>query len=395
MLEECVQFADSCATLPCEDPGPVGPLQRRGDVHRVGIVGTGFIARGLHRVLSEQDDLCLGPVLSRREDGNLPGLTLSIDGLLKGSDVVVECSGDVHHAAHVVRRAHEAGLPVVTMNAEFQVTVGSAYVDTGVLTEAAGDQPGCLAALHEEAVAMGFEPVVYGNYKGFLNHLPTPEEMDFWAAKLGQRVVRVTSFTDGTKLQIEQALLGNGLGAGIARRGLTGSASVEALVEDLGTFDNPVVDYVLGADHPPGVFLLARHPTADPDTLRYLKLGEGPLYLLQRPYHLCHLEVPGTIRRVMAGGRPLLDNGRQPTLNVAAVAKRSLAAGTRIERGIGGFDVRGEVVRHVDHLEAVPVGLLDGAVLTRDRAAGDILGWEDVEIRPGDALTAALAVWRC
>lgn len=246
---------------------------------RIGIVGTGFIARGLVRALHETDDFDVSAVLTRRrpmpDEGPMVG---DIGRLVGASDVVVECSGDVHHAADVVAAAHDAGVPVVTMNTEFQVTVGSAFVGTGVLTEAHGDQPGCLAALAEEAVAMGFEPVLYGNYKGFLNHTPTPDEMRVWAARGGQRVPRTTSFMDGTKLQAEQALVANGLGATIARRGLTGSATVDALVDTLGTWEVPLSDYVLGPDHPPGVFLLARHPSAS-GALSYFKLGDGPLYL--------------------------------------------------------------------------------------------------------------------
>ena len=43
-----------------------------------------------------------------------------------------------------------AGRPVVTMDSELQVTTGSYFVGQGYITEADGDQPGCLARLHEE-----------------------------------------------------------------------------------------------------------------------------------------------------------------------------------------------------------------------------------------------------
>ena len=98
------------------------------------------------------------------------------------------------------------------MNSEFHVTVGSYFVDKGLVTEAEGDQPGVLAQLHEEAISMGFKPLVYGNIKGFLNENPTADDMEYWGNKSGISLDMVTSFTDGTKVQIEQTLVANGLG---------------------------------------------------------------------------------------------------------------------------------------------------------------------------------------
>ena len=43
--------------------------------------------------------------------------------------------------------------------------------------------------------------------KGFLNHHPTPGEMRYWAKRQGISLRQVTSFTDGTKIQIEQAFV--------------------------------------------------------------------------------------------------------------------------------------------------------------------------------------------
>ena len=109
------------------------------------------------------------------------------------------------------------------MDAELQITSGTYLSTLGVLTEAEGDQPGALAALHREALAMGFRPLVYGNLKGYLNHQPKLEDMQYWAQFQGISLDQVTAFTDGTKLQIEQVLVANGLGATIACRGCWGT----------------------------------------------------------------------------------------------------------------------------------------------------------------------------
>ncbi|MEZ0389964.1 MAG: NAD(P)-dependent oxidoreductase, partial [Verrucomicrobium sp.] len=113
---------------------------------RVGIVGTGFIAMGLGLLLRTSSDMTVSRILTRRPintvqevDSNL--LTRSMEDLMANSDIIVECSGDIIHACEVVKSAHEAGLPVVTMGAEFHVTVGSYFCNSGVLTEAEGDQP--------------------------------------------------------------------------------------------------------------------------------------------------------------------------------------------------------------------------------------------------------------
>jgi len=46
--------------------------------------------------------------------------------------------------------------------------------------------------------------------------------MEYWARRQGMTLRQVTSFTDGTKLQIEQALVANGLDAALAVPGMLG-----------------------------------------------------------------------------------------------------------------------------------------------------------------------------
>lgn len=361
----------------------------------IGISGTGFIGAGLAAHLQRSDAWQLGPVLTRRDPQLVKHpaagqLCRDIDTLLRGSDVIVECSGDVLHATEVIEAALAAGKPVVTMNTEFHVTVGSALVGRGLLTEAEGDQPGCLAALHRRLQAAGFRPQVLGNIKGFLNHQPTPEDMAHWAARQGISLAQVTAFTDGTKLQFEQALVANGLGATIARRGLLGPANtdLQAGARELATaargLGTPISDYVLNPGGPAGVFIVAGHP--DRDLLRYLKLGDGPDYFLLQPAHLCHLEIPLTISEALRG-ESLLDNGRQPSVGVVAVAKTALAPGDRIERALGSFTLRGEAAPFALHHRHPPMGLLQDARVERPIAAGATLTWDDISLPPSRALT--------
>jgi predicted homoserine dehydrogenase-like protein len=137
--------------------------------------------------------------------------------LMEKSDIIVVSTGDPIYSTDIIDLAFTYDLPVVTMDTDTQVLSGHWLSQRGFITESEGDQPGCLAALKEEVVQMGFEPVVYGNIKGFLNQNPPLQDMVYWASKQGFSIHSVTSFTDGTKLQIEQALVANGLGAEIAR----------------------------------------------------------------------------------------------------------------------------------------------------------------------------------
>ncbi|TAJ44781.1 NAD(P)-dependent oxidoreductase [Methanofollis fontis] len=368
------------------------------DPLRVGVVGTGFIARGLLIALSGQDGMVTGPVLTRRPPGEIAGFPEgvravgAVEDLIDGSDIVVECSGDVLHATGVIEEVMAAGLPVVTMDAEVQVTTGSYFAGKGLFTEAEGDQPGCLAALREDAVQMGFHPLVYGNIKGYLNHTPTPEEMDFWAKKQGIRPDKVTAFTDGTKVQIEQALVANGLGAGILRPGLLGpenpdlEAGARLLAEGALRMDRAVSDYVLSPGSPAGVFIAALHDERFADYLRYYKMGDGPVYTLLRTFHLCNLEIAKTIRRVASGGGVLLNNGTDPEISVAAIAKCDLEPGTAIRRGIGSFVVRGSCVRIADAPEHVPIGLITDAVVRKKVRTGDLLSMDDLDLPSSRAL---------
>ncbi|MCP9757880.1 NAD(P)-dependent oxidoreductase [Aquitalea sp. S1-19] len=370
---------------------------------RVGIVGTGPMAQSFAKLIQRHcPDLSLGAVLTRRDPDSVSGfdpacLTVSLSALLDNSDIVVEMSGDVFHGSLVAEAALKAGLPVATLNAELHVTTGSYLAGLGVFSEAEGDQPGSIAALHEDALAMGFTPMVYGNMKGFLDHNPSRASMAYWAERQGISLANTTGATDGTKVQIEQVLVANGLGAGILLQGLAGPACASlaegaaALARQAQEKGMVIADYVLAEGWAPtGVFIVARHDADLAPLLNYFKLGAGPDYLLVKPYHLCSLEVAKTVRRLLAGGKVLLNNGSRPRMGVGAVAKHVLLPGDFIGQGSGGFDVRGEAVMVGEYLQHVPIGLMSGARMRRRVEPGQMLGLDDVDLP--DSRVAAIAL---
>jgi len=369
---------------------------------RIGIVGTGFVSRHFLYELERRPGYELGKVLTRRpleSCGEYPrpdALTDSLDQLIEDSDVIFECTGDVPYAASTVGPTLAAGKPVVTLNAEFHTTLGSHFVDQGLLTEAEGDQPGCLAALDEEAKAMGFAPLAYGNMKAFLDRNPSPEDMQFWADKQDYSVSMVTSFTDGTKVQIEQCLVANGLNAGIAQEDLIGleTGDLKHAAQELGKAADkagyPISEYILDRGLQHGVFIVARHDHAQKQPLQNFKFGEGPYYLLIKDYCLVHLEVFKTIDRVVREQRPLLNNSSAPSISVASVAKRDLAPGDVIERGCGSFDLRGICVNIAERPNHLPICLANDLRVQRPVAAGQVLTTADVEMPETDAF----GIWK-
>lgn len=370
---------------------------------KVGIVGTGCIARGLANLLSKNKNMTLTGMLSRRM-GTIPDLPVSQDlitrkpeKLFEKSDILVVSTGDPIYSTKIIDLAFTYNLPVVTMDADTQVVSGHWLSQRGFITESEGDQPGCLAALNEEALFMGFDPIVYGNIKGFLNQNPTYKEMEFWAEKQGFSINSVTSFTDGTKLQIEQCLVANGLGAELAQKGLIGERTNDlqegafALAKVATKLQKTISDYIISPDSPPGVFIVAKHRKELAKGLQTYKLGTGPYYLLYKPVHLCYFEIPKTIHRAFYSKDVLLANGVVPAHSVATVCKNRIKAGTKISKGIGSMEVRGEAIKIADYPNHVPIGLMDQVVVKRNIEPGEVVMFEDVDLNESLALQAWLS----
>ena len=372
--------------------------------YKIGISGTGFVARGLMYSLKYHPQLELVGVLTRRDINSLKDvpaekkiITGNVNKLIKSCDLVVECTGDAIHATLVVEAILEAGLPVVTMNPELQITTGTYLAQKGTLIEAEGDQPGTIAALDMEVKSMGFKPIVYGNIKRYLNLNPTREEMEYWSKRQGISMDQVTAFTDGSKVQIEQALIANGLGATIANRGLLGipckdlEDGAQRLGEVADEIKKPISDYVLCATAPAGVFIVAKHDKEQKPYLEYLKLGPGPNYVLLKPYHLVHSEIPKTIMKVLTGDKSYqFNNGQNPTAQVVAITKRKIEAGEIVKRGLGSFDIRGEAVKIENYLDCVPITLMQDAKFQKTVEEGQIIKFSDVELPK----TRALEIWQ-
>ena len=408
-------------------------LERRAAEHRpirVGMVGAGFMGRGLAlRLCGETPGMRLAAVANRSLDAarralaeagcadihavdtgtalraaivaGMPTITEDWRLLCESDqiDVILEVTGSLEHAAHVVCAAIENRKHTVLMNAELDGTVGPllkrrADVAGVVYTNVDGDQPGVIMNLYRFVRGIGARPVLCGNIKGLHDPYRNPTTQESFARKWGQKPHMVTSFADGTKISFEQAIVANATGMRVGRRGMFGpTVPAGTPIEEAAKWlpmaefaDGPgIVDYVVGAVPSPGVFVLA---AVDRPTQRHYldlyKLGAGPFYCFYTPYHLCHFEVPNTIARAALFGDATLAPLGAPLVEVAAAAKIDLRAGSTLD-DLGHYMTYGlcENADVVERENLLPIGIAPGCRLRRDLARDQVLTYADVELPEG------------
>lgn len=395
---------------------------------RVGMIGAGFMARGIaNSIVNSVPGLSLAAISNRTVDRAVRAYTEAgapevapVDsvGALEDAiragrpavtdnphllcesesiDCLLDVTGALEFGAQATLAAIRNGKNMVSMNAELDGTVGpllQRYAKKAgvIFCGSDGDQPGVQMNLYRFVQTLGLTPLVCGNIKGLQDRYRTPTTQAAFAARWGQDPHMVTSFADGTKISFEQAVVANATGMTISQRGMIGrdwTGHVDELtqfydVDELRALGG-VVDYVVGSKPNPGVFILAAHD--DPKQRHYLnlyKLGPGPLYSFYTPYHLCHFEVPISLARVALCGDAVLQPIDGPRVDVIATAKTDLAAGDTID-GLGGYMTYGQCETY-DQSRAedlLPIGLAQGCRLRRNIPKDAVLTYADVEVPAG------------
>lgn len=317
----------------------------------------------------------------------------------QGIDAIIEVTGAVEFGAQVALKAIEHGKHVILMNAELDGTIGpilKVYADRAgvVLTDADGDQPGVIMNLYRFVKGLGVTPVLCGNIKGLHDPYRNPTTQEGFARKWGQSTHIVTSFADGSKISFEQTLVANATGMQVARRGMLGPSvpagthireAIKQFPLDVLISGHGIVDYVVGAEPSPGVFVLGTHDhPVQKHYLNLYKLGEGPLYCFYTPYHLCHFEVPNTVARAVLFGDAAITPMGAPRVDVVATAKVDLKAGQVLD-GIGHYMTYGlcENANVARNQNLLAIGLAEGCTLNRDIAKDQVLSIDDVKIPEG------------
>jgi predicted homoserine dehydrogenase-like protein len=317
-----------------------------------------------------------------------PFLLCDVDGI----DVIIEVTGNVEFGANAVLRAIDHHKHVVLVNAELDSTIGPILkirADKAgvIITNIDGDEPGVAMTLLRYLKTLGFRPVGAGNLKGMIDPYRTPDTQKEFALKYDQNPRIVTSFADGTKLSMEEAILANASGFKVGKRGMYGPkcAHVKEMTKLLPPdqlLNGGLVDYALGAEPYTGAFVIVHE--ANPikqKHLSYLKMGDGPFYLFYTPYHLPHIQLPSTIARAVLFHDATTSPLEGPSCDVIALAKRDLKAGEVLD-GVGGFMCYG-VIDNADVAKSnnlLPMGLTEGCRLKRDVSKDSTLLYADIDI---------------
>lgn len=361
---------------------------------RIGLVGAGAMGTGIFRVMSKNEGMKIIGVADRNPDKLKPMYgfvsTSPRDIIDLSPDILIDATSDVK-AVTFILHALKRKINVIVMNSEVDQLFGRLLAreakGRGVIyTSDAGDQYGVLVRMAREIKMMGMEIVMAGNIKGFLCRHANPYSQKAFSSQDEISLVQATQNTDGTKLATEMAITANALN--LTLLGKTMQGPVVTHVKNAYCHFNlkkarkkgGVVDYILGAHPKGGVFIIAYSDDAETRfRMKYYKMGIGPYYTFYRPYHLCHLETPISVKSVMEGKPILVQKKRM--LEVYAYTKRWLKAGTRLD-GVGGYHIRGRLEK--PDPDKLPIGLTEGAILTRNKRTNSCIRWGDVEHPEGD-----------
>ncbi|MCF6212023.1 MAG: NAD(P)-dependent oxidoreductase [Gammaproteobacteria bacterium] len=314
--------------------------------------------------------------LANAIDAGIPAVSSSLESFaaLENIEIVVEASGSAERGAVSTRFCLEAGKDVVSMNAEADATVGwllkTIAERNGVIyTLSDGDQPGVLMRLMEFTEAAGFETVAAINCKGFIDRHATPESIRAWSKHQGTSQTMTTAFTDGTKINFENASIANATGLLPERRGMHGiQTTMASAVQDMiKTFDGRgIVDYTLGGDFGGGVIVLGYldNPISVAPVMQYLKMGSGPYYQFFRPYHLVHIETPVSVAQVVMDRDETISPASRFVVEVVSIAKQDLKPASVLD-GIGGRTLYGEIDKIENTEDLLPMGIADKAIVQR------------------------------
>jgi len=399
-----------------------------GNPIRVGMIGAGFMGKGIaFQIIRSTPGMELVAIANRTlkktqiayEAAGISNIEVADNlqvlehNILKGKysitenpdllcaadqiDAIIEVTGTVEESARLVLKAFAHRKHVILMNAEVDGTIGPILKkkadEAGVCyTSADGDQPVVEMNLYRFVKSIGVEPILCGNIKGLHDPYRNPTTQEGFARKWGQNPSMVTSFADGTKISFEQAIVANGTGMRVGKRGMHGptvpqGTKLDDVFQQLFPADQllngpGIVDYVVGATPSPGVFIIG---TTDNNFqkhyLNLYKLGEGPFYLFYTPYHLCHFEVPNTVARAVLYNDAALTPAGPPMVEVITTAKTDLKAHSTLD-GLGQYTTYGLCENYPTARKEglLPIGIAQGCILKKDIPKDEVLKFDDVII---------------
>lgn len=400
-------------------------LEKSGKQINVGLVGAGQMGRGMISQIASMNgmrvaatsDIQIENVTRAYELAGVPAEEVVVAGNLEeaaqavkenksvaltdaellceveGIDVIVDATGVPEVGASVAIGAIENKKHIVMLNVEADITVG-VYLnrlaeEKGVVyTGSAGDEPGAIMELYDFADALGFKIVGLGKGKNNpLNLDANPESVAEAAKQKKSNPKMIASFQDGTKTMVEMNAVANATGFLPDKPGMHGfKAGVKELPEifklesEGGQVKNHrIVDFVQGIA--PGVFaIISSEKEEVNEEMKYLSMGEGPNYVLYRPYHLTSLETPLSVAKAYLHKTPTIAPYKGMIAETATVAKVDLKAGDSLDT-IGGYTIYGRIYdyKEAKSMNALPIGLVSNKlVLKNDIKKGEVITYGDV-----------------
>ena len=304
-------------------------------------------------------------------------------------DVVVDATGVPDVGARLAFDAIMNKKHIVMLNIEADVVVGPLLnklaKNAGVVyTGTAGDEPGSVMEIFDFARATGFEVLAIGKGKNNpIDFEATPDSVRQVAEKSQLKPLRLASFVDGTNTMVEMAAMCNATGFLPDIRGGHGPTTtvdqlpkIYSLKSQGGILNNyKIVDYAHGIA--PGVFAIVT--TSLPQVhheMKFLKMGDGPNYVLYRPYHLTSLETPISVAKAyFYNEATIAPKYEKPVAEVVAIAKKDLKKGENLD-GIGEYTVYGTIEKYESAQEEnlLPIGLINkNTTVNKDVKKGELI----------------------
>jgi predicted homoserine dehydrogenase-like protein len=310
---------------------------------------------------------------------------------------VIDATGSPETGARISMECIFHKKHIVMMNVECDITVGPILHKLAeqagiVYSLSAGDEPGSIIEIYRFAKALGFEVVAAGKGKNNPLDIYANPGMKEWADKAVTRNMSpkmLIEFVDGSKTMIEMAAVSNATGLTVDIPNMHGPkcnikdlAKVFSLKEQGGILNHTgIVDYGIG-DINPGVFVVV---TTDNqriiDGLVQRDMGNGPNYLLFRPYHLCSIETPLTVAQAVLYGESTAHPMDRLVSECTTIAKKDLHAGQVLD-GIGEYCYRASIDSHeaAKRNNLLPVGLAKNALLKCDVIRDTLITYDMVEL---------------
>lgn len=319
------------------------------------------------------------------------------------TQVVIDATGSPEMGARVTMECIFHKRHIVMMNVECDVTVGPILRklcdQAGIVYSlTAGDEPGSICEVYRFARALGFQVVAAGKGKNNPLDIYANPGMKEWADKAAARQMAprmLIEFVDGSKTMIEMCAVSNATGLVPDVRGMHGAkcnvkdlTQVFSLKSQGGILEKEgVVDFAIG-DIAPGIFVVV---TTDNqriiDGLVQRDMGNGPNYLLYRPYHLCSIETPITAVQEAVYGESTGQPMDHLTSECITIAKKDLKAGEVLD-AIGEYCYRAsiELADVARKGNMLPVGLAKGARMKVDVRKDEVITYDMVELNEDSVL---------